>query len=120
MLSHFCSDIFFIRYGPPKLIEVSSLAIESIYWKKEFKDLAGIHSRITSSDTVWPNGCVESESKSGISSYWTVREGGPEAQQQVIAKETKQRANNNPGPVGRVIPCRGFASLNRGVSVHTA
>ena len=113
-------QIFLQRNGPPFGMEVSSLAIESIYWKKEFKDLAGNYSRRTSSNTVWPNGCRESESKSGISSYWSVRKGGPEVLQQEIANETEQGANNNPGPSDRVIPCCGLVSFYRNPKAHTA
>ena len=113
-------QIFLQRNGPPLVLKVSSLTIKSKYWKKEFKEGAGNHSRIKSSDTVWPNGCRESESKSGISSYWTVRKGGPEALKQDIANETKQSTNSNPGPSGRVIPCCGLVSVRRNPKAHTA
>lgn len=110
---------FLLRNGPPKDQKVSPLQT-SIYRNKErIPRGAGNHSRLTSSDTVLPNGCSESESKNGNSIYWTVRKGGPDAQRQVIANETKQRANKTPGPVGRVIPCRVLASEFRGTTVHT-
>jgi hypothetical protein len=108
------------RHGPPLSNYVSNLSIESNKWKKEFKEGAGNYSRSTSSNTVWPNGCRESESKSGISRYWTVRKGGPEALKQEIANETKQRANNIPGPSDRVIPCCGLVSVRRNPKAHTA
>ena len=113
-------QLFLQRNGPPVVMEVSSLTIKSKYWKKEFKEEAGNYSRRTSSNTVWPNGCRESESKSGISSYWSVRKGGPEALKQKIANETKQSTNNNPGPSDRVIPCCGLVSVYRNPKAHTA
>ena len=112
--------IYLQRNGPPGALKVSPLVTESIKWKKEFKEGAGNYSRRTSSNTVWPNGCSESESKSGISSYWSVRKGGPEVLQQEIASETEQGANNNPGPSNRVIPCCGLVSSYRNPKAHTA
>jgi len=67
--------------------------------------------------TDWPIGCRESESKSGISSGYPMRKGGPEAS---LVDHKYQGGTHIPGPVGRVIPCRGFASLNGRPKVHTA
>ena len=111
---------FLLRNGPPFCLKVSYLTLKASNWQKVIQNGAGIHSRLTSSDTGLPTGCVESESKSGISSYWTVRKGGPEAQKQDIAIETKQRVNNIPGPIDRVIPCRGLTSLFEKPKAHTA
>lgn len=77
----------------------------------------GCHSHIKSSGTDWPIGCRESESKSGLSSGYPMRKGGPEAS---LVDFCYQGGTHIPGPVGRVIPCRGFASLNGRRKVHTA
>jgi hypothetical protein len=46
-----------------------------------------------------------------------MRKGRPEAS---LAVACKQRSVTHiPGPVGRVIPCRGLASRHRGTTVHT-
>ena len=111
-------QIFLQRNGPPWIKDVSPLQ-KTTYRNERISEGAGNHSRLTSSDTVLPNGCSESESKSGISSYWSVRKGGPEALKQDIAIETKQSANNTPGPSSRVIPCCGLVSL-RNPTTHTS
>jgi hypothetical protein len=74
-------------------------------------------SHIKSRGTDWPIGCRESESKSGISSGCPMRKGGPEAS---LVDPKYQGGTHTPGPVGRVIPCQGFASLNGRPKVHTA
>ena len=111
---------FLLRNGPPTLVNVSYLTNESRDWKIRSKAISGNHSRLTSSDTVWPNGCSESESKSGISSYWTVRKGGPEAQQQDIATETKQRANNTSWSHRQSNPLSRFTFHSEKPKAHTA
>ena len=99
-------------------LHVPNLTNESRDWKIRSKAISGNHSRLTSSDTVWPNGCSESESKSGISSGCPMRKGRPEASLAVANKQW--RGIHIPGPVDRVIPCRGLASSSRGTTVRTA
>ncbi len=77
----------------------------------------GYLSHNKSRDTDWPIGCRESESKSGLSSGYPMRKGGPEAS---LVDLRYQGGTHTPGPVGRVIPCRGFASLDGRPKVHTA
>ena len=77
----------------------------------------GYLSHNKSRDTDWPIGCRESESKSGLSSGYPMRKGGPEAS---CVDFIYQGGTHTPGPVGRVISCRGFASLNGRPKVHTA
>lgn len=108
---------FLLRNGPPLSPNVLSLQISTYRKKERIPKGAGNHSRLPSSDTVWPNGCVESESKSGISSGCPMRKGRPEASCAVANKQ--QRVIHTPGPVGRVISCRGLASEFRGTTVHT-
>jgi hypothetical protein len=67
--------------------------------------------------TDWPIGCRESESKSGISSGYPMRKGGPEAS---LVDSKNQGGTHTPGPVVRVIPCEGFPSLIGRPKVHTA
>ena len=47
-----------------------------------------------------------------------MRKGRPEASPAVVIEQ--QRVIHTPGPVGRVISCRGLASEFRGTTVHTA
>ena len=70
-----------------------------------------------SRDTDWPIGCSESESKSGLSSGYPMRKGGPEASH---ADLEDQGGIHTHGPVDRLIPCRGFASNFGRSKVHTA
>ena len=109
---------FLLRNGPPLSLNVSPLQVFIERNLERIPNGAGNHSRLQSIDTVWPNGCSESESKSGISSGCPMRKGRPEASPAVVIEQ--QRVIHTPGPVGRVISCRGLASEFRGTTVHTA
>lgn len=110
--------MFLLRNGPPTLLNVSNLTIDSMDWKIKSKATAGNLSRLTSRGTVWPNGCSESESKSGYFGGCTLPQGGPEA---TLSFDIMNEATSMPpsGPVVRVITGRGLAFLIEGAAVHT-